>query len=68
MPVVDVVGVVYVVDVFDAFDTQPGVTCAIDQLNTRLDNQPDRFFNFPIFAYFRLGSSRPPNNAIKKII
>jgi hypothetical protein len=72
MPAVDVVDVV---DAFDVFDAQPArslrracVFGAIDQLDTRLDTQLDRFFDFPVSLNFCLGSSTCPSNAIKKII
>ena len=45
------VDVVDVFDVFDVLDTQPAQLA------------PDSF-DFPIFAYFRLNSSKPASNAI----
>jgi len=40
----------------------------INVLNIKLNNQLDRFFNFPVSLNFCLYFSRRYNNAIKKII
>ena len=40
--------------------------CAIGVLDTELEHQLNRFFDFPVLLNFCLGSNSCPNNTIKK--